>query len=398
MKYDLFISYSRKDFDEVSAIIERIKAALPDISYWFDISGVESGDDFEDKIISAIDNSSYLLFALSENSIKSEWAKKEVKYAKIIGKKVIPILLKGAEIKGWFLFHFNTVDYIDSTNTLEMGRFLEELSGWTGKQRIDFPDAQFGLPSKVRHEIPESTEVPGLEAGAQVRVKTSGVVGVIRKVYVSSDGKEKCMVDFGEGGIMKRRVTSLEVIVKEDDENEADEMVQERRIWQVGDYYNVDGKEGVVFRVDETGEHGKILSLDQVKLSWCTSDEYNNGNYIEADNFDDGMVNQRLIMDIEDWQAKYPAFAWCALHGEDWYLPAVGELEQMLFDNDITAKVNATLKSMRKTRLFLLGDKEYYWSSTEHNEWRSRFINLFAGCPNEFYKYTQYFVRAVAAF
>jgi hypothetical protein len=100
MKYDLFISYSRKDFNEVSSILETIKAAIPNLSYWYDIDGIESGDEFEDKIISAIDNSAYVLFALSENSISSECTKDEVMYAKNTDKKVIPILLKGAEMKG----------------------------------------------------------------------------------------------------------------------------------------------------------------------------------------------------------------------------------------------------------------------------------------------------------
>ena len=38
MNYDLFISYSRKDFNEVSSILETIKTAIPNLSYWFDIA------------------------------------------------------------------------------------------------------------------------------------------------------------------------------------------------------------------------------------------------------------------------------------------------------------------------------------------------------------------------
>ena len=95
MKFDIFISYSRKDFDEGSSILEALKAAIPGLTYQFDIDGIESGDEFEDKIIAAIDNSSYVLFALSENSIQSQWTKDEVMYAKNTDKKIIPLLLKG---------------------------------------------------------------------------------------------------------------------------------------------------------------------------------------------------------------------------------------------------------------------------------------------------------------
>ena len=135
MKYDVFISYSRKDFDEVSVLIETIRAEIPDLSIWFDITGIESGDEFEEKIISAIDNSSYVLFALSENSIGSKWTKDEVMYARNTDKKVISVLLKGAQMKGWFLFKFGRVDCIESTNDLQMEKLLQNLSDWTGKKR-----------------------------------------------------------------------------------------------------------------------------------------------------------------------------------------------------------------------------------------------------------------------
>lgn len=132
MKYDVFISYSRKDFDEVSSLIETIRTEIPDLSAWFDVTGIESGDEFEDKIISAIDNSSYVLFALSENSLASQWTKDEVMYARNTDKKVIPILLKGAQLKGWFLFKFGRIDCIDSTDDIQMKKLMRDLSRWRG--------------------------------------------------------------------------------------------------------------------------------------------------------------------------------------------------------------------------------------------------------------------------
>ena len=40
MKFDIFISYSRKDFDEVSSILEFLKTFIPGLTYWFDIDGI----------------------------------------------------------------------------------------------------------------------------------------------------------------------------------------------------------------------------------------------------------------------------------------------------------------------------------------------------------------------
>ena len=139
MKYDVFISYSRKDFDEVSALMEAIRKEIPGLSMWFDVNGIESGDDFEEKIIDAIDNSSFLLFVLSDNSLDSEWTKKEVMYAKNTGKRIVPVLLKGAQLKSWFLFKFSTTDCIDSTNRIHMEKLCRNLSDWIGRKPVITP-------------------------------------------------------------------------------------------------------------------------------------------------------------------------------------------------------------------------------------------------------------------
>ena len=133
MKHDLFISYSRKDLDEVNRFVELLKKRIPALNIWFDITGIESGDEFEDKIISAIDNSSYVIFALSDNSLASDWTKDEVMYAKNTEKKIIPLLLKGAELKGWFLFRFGRIDCIDITSEMQINKLVGNLSSWSGK-------------------------------------------------------------------------------------------------------------------------------------------------------------------------------------------------------------------------------------------------------------------------
>ena len=114
-QYDIFISYSRKDFDEVNAFVEMLKLRIPTLEIWFDLDGIESGDEFRDKIISAIKRSKYVLFALSKNSDQSEWTRKELGFAKGKGIKIVPVLLRGAHLQemDWFLFEFSGVDCID---------------------------------------------------------------------------------------------------------------------------------------------------------------------------------------------------------------------------------------------------------------------------------------------
>ena len=65
--------------------------------------------------------------------------------------------------------------------------------------------------------------------------------------------------------------------------------VSQAKVWQVGDYYNENGKEGVVFWVDATGKHGKIVSMTESdsRFQW-SSDENEWRRLIGADSKMDG--------------------------------------------------------------------------------------------------------------
>ena len=329
MKYDLFISYSRKDFNEVSSILETIKTAIPKLSYWFDIDGIESGDEFEDKIISAIDNSSYVLFALSENSIQSQWTKDEVMYAKNTDKKVIPVLLKGAQMKGWFLFKFGRIDCIDSTNTLQIQKLLQNLSDWTGKDCVDFS----------AESVVERTSEQLCPCG-------SG------KLFKDCHGRSAVAQKFPAPVTPK----PVAPIVSKPVEH----------VWKVGDYYNVDGRKGVVFWVDETGRHGKIVSMVQAQKQWCTKEVFYPEKFTGTEPVDcetmftdsrfsnfNGSANTDFIRTEYGWWSKYPAVAWCAELGDGWYLPARDELVQLLSDDSVYAEINDTLHKKQSQTLFL---------------------------------------------
>jgi|GEM_PF-6610720 non-specific serine/threonine protein kinase len=174
MKYDIFISYSRKDFDEVNAFVKMLEEQIPTLTCWFDITGIESGDEFEEKIISAINNSSYVLFAMSDNSMQSKWTRDEVIYAGNIGKKVIPIILKGGQLDGWFLFKFGRIDCIDSTNSIQVEKLVRNLSKWTSERNLHTLDDTSGILS-----IPQGS-------GGEMLIGHSEPVG--KSVYDS--GKE----------------------------------------------------------------------------------------------------------------------------------------------------------------------------------------------------------------
>ena len=167
--------------------------------------------------------------------------------------------------------------------------------------------------------------------------------------------------------------------------------------YSVGDYYNENGKEGVVFDVRSNGRHGKIVSLDQVKVQWCTEfqrfEEIEVGIFSEAD----GKANTEKLMARADCTA-YPAFTWCRNHGEGWYLPAIEELKLLLVNTDVRDAVNSALRARGAQPLHLVGEAEWYWSSSEVDSTFVWFLNMIGGEAWYDYKNCYCSVRAVATF
>lgn len=128
--YDIFISYSRKDTERVTRLISDLKVRLPQLNYWLDVDGIESGDQFEDKIVSAIDRSKFVLFVASDSSMESKWTSDEVRYAQNTDKKVIPVIINGTALKGWFLFRFGRIDCINADAPDQFDKLVRNLASW----------------------------------------------------------------------------------------------------------------------------------------------------------------------------------------------------------------------------------------------------------------------------
>ena len=72
----VFISYSSKDKEFVEKL--SMKLVENKINVWLDKWEMQVGDSLIDKIQNGLEDSSFLLVVLSENSINSEWCKKEL--------------------------------------------------------------------------------------------------------------------------------------------------------------------------------------------------------------------------------------------------------------------------------------------------------------------------------
>lgn len=121
VKYDVFISYSRKDYvdehdnvipgNEVSKIIKALSDAK--ISYWMDKKGVVSGEDFAEKIHKNIKASKILVYISSASANQSDWTKKEIACALKYKKKLIPLLLDDTPFHDAVMMRIVDLDWID---------------------------------------------------------------------------------------------------------------------------------------------------------------------------------------------------------------------------------------------------------------------------------------------
>jgi len=101
MPSSVFLSHSSND----NAFVEKLYEDLTreDIDVWFDKWEIKVGDSIIRKIEEGLKNNDYLIIVLSENSVKSEWVRRELSVGlmKEIEEKsvvVLPILLEDCEI------------------------------------------------------------------------------------------------------------------------------------------------------------------------------------------------------------------------------------------------------------------------------------------------------------
>ena len=147
--HQIFISYKRQDKDIVYPIVEEIKQKTG-IDCWIDLEGIESGDQFQNVIIDAIDNADIVVFMLSKNIIapyrdeitgvidlkKQTFPEKEIMYALRHNKRLIPISIDGTTVYDckWLEFNCSGLDCISWGVEEQKSKLLNNLRRWTGNK------------------------------------------------------------------------------------------------------------------------------------------------------------------------------------------------------------------------------------------------------------------------
>ena len=151
---------------------------------------------------------------------------------------------------------------------------------------------------------------------------------------------------------------------------------------------------GLVFYIDQTGEHGLVAAMEDLEgiYQWgCYPHEVNG-----ADGTSIGSGYQNTMDIVTQGCATQDGSiiaAQAALDAEingysDWYLPSINELREM-YNTIGNGGSEGNIGGFRN---------EYYWSSSEFNNYAARNVYFYLGHPDYSIKYGTGRVRVIRAF
>ena len=366
MKYDIFISYSRKDIEfarKVCAVLDNYKQYY-DFEYFFDQSEIASANEYLDRISSAICDSKAVLFIASKDAYVSKFCAKELLYADNKNKSIHQYRIDKADVPQKLEMLLGTHQYRELSSTPIESEVREVLMDVLGCNVLSLEELK---AKEIQYKSEDHDVQPKIQKRGWLKrpaIWLSAVAVVVITVLMTVLGTRSDDVRLGNNS-----------------DNE--------ECYSVGDFYDDGTKQGVVFEVSEDGKHGKIVSLNEALLQWCTYEQY--GKYVGANSDFDGKFNTDVVMQSDDC-AEYPAFKWCREQGEEWYLPSEDEFKSIF---RVKRLVNKTLTQYSYKEII---DDGAYWSSTECDEFCAWYVSMYSGRTFNFSKYDSNYVRAVSAF
>lgn len=397
MNYDIFISYSRKDLDFATKVCDVLNryARYYSFRYFFDKEEIKSRNEYLKRISSAIDGSTLMLFLASKNSFSSEFCSKELNFAYNHKVRIHQYRIDSSTPPYDIELLLGNYQYLEASTTPIEAVVQEVLS--------DVLDCDIAPILELEGQDRRRNEVERVQLDAKQQ-KLRDIMAALEQRRRTLDeeiaaGKKRSNVRFdntsdkvesdthssnGSNGswnlfwrCVKKAikfmlififvVITLVLVVWLFSDKYRDRVTSAP--YKVGDYYNENGKQGVVFDVYNSGYNGKIVSLDEEILKWSTITDR-----IGVASTTDGRANTDQVMARSNAN-KFSAFVWCRDHGEDWYLPSVEELEN-IFEEYYT--INITLDKIEFAKKLQIDDDFKYWSSNESRN--EQFSALFFAC------------------
>lgn len=450
MKYDIFISYSRKDIEfakSVCAVLDEFSKYYS-FKYFFDTSAIKSREEYLNRIAGAIVESKTLLFIASQSAYESEFCAKELLFA---DKRSIPIhqyRIDDAKIPDVLDLLLGTHQYREADATSIESFVREVLADALGYEVLSLEEIkeQQRLRSLEQREQEEQKRQLQIAKEREMREKIEQLTSRRRDILAEIVECEKTLAgltrekDFVEKDIADLRRSLAEKedgghgnsgagngVTSAQTSNEAKSVLLSIGKWLKWGLYSIILGLALLFAIiiidvacDNENESNSEVTVptktykvgdyydDGTKrgVVFAVSDDGRHGKIISIDqtktqwrkksdnavgvlSISNGKANTDAIMDRED-APNYPAFTWCRAKGKEWYLPSKEELELLYKVKD---EVNKTLQDKSTGVL-----KGFYWSSTEDDEFRAWYVSMSNGDTYNAYKYGNFYVRAVAAF
>ncbi len=138
-KYDVFISYSRKD----TAVADKICAAFDraGISYFIDRQGIGGGMEFPAVLAEAIVESTLFLYLASMNSYESKFTTSEITFAFNEKPKnsLLPYIIDGSALPIAMKFIFSGINWRNTTDHPIETTLVDDICRLLGRERKATP-------------------------------------------------------------------------------------------------------------------------------------------------------------------------------------------------------------------------------------------------------------------
>lgn len=399
MPYDIFISYRREGGRELA---RSLKSELERRGYrvFLDFDELNDGI-FDRRIMEAIDAAPIFMVLLSPHALDrcvnaDDWVRREIEYALSHDRHVVPI----DPDRSFSGFPPGISEVLKKS--LGQHQFSEIMFGQLFKESID---------KMVRNRIEPLLQRVGraasrdarprhrlkLRSNADCRICIDGEeraeIKAGKMAFISLEPGEYWLEAFGTAGDTVQNI-AREIVM--DSRDRLEQLVFVLRTYKIGDYYHENGKEGIVFEVDASGRHGKIMAMHDLseKLAWCTKEEYETCRETEkmigATDEQDGMKNLEVVRRIPSWREKYPAFSSCTTLGNEWYLPSRYEMQKLFDNREILSNIVENFGGQ-------VLKNECYWSSFEVNAYNAAFF-IFGNRNFGPIKFNLYRVRPITIF
>lgn len=107
----VFVSYSREDARMAAALVDHLRRARWDV--WQDLHGIRGGEDWSAALTRALRSTDAVVVLVTDDSMRSEWVRREVRAADRAGIVILPVVVDGAPVPDELALILDDVQRVD---------------------------------------------------------------------------------------------------------------------------------------------------------------------------------------------------------------------------------------------------------------------------------------------